>query len=68
MVCRPCQADGLQSDKVYTRNMKGEGRSFKERQREQVSCLEYGKELARGSLVMHLQNQNGVAKRGLGSD
>ena len=31
-------------------------------------CLECGKELAKGSLVEHHQNQHGVAKGGLGQE
>ena len=46
----------------------GEGRSFKERQRERVLCPECGKELAKGSLVTHRQTQHGVAKGRLGSE
>ena len=42
------------------------GEEFKEQQRERVSCPEYGKELAEGSLVTHRQTQNSVAKGGLG--
>ena len=45
-----------------------EGRSFKDRQQEWVSYPECGKELAKGSLVMHQQTQHGVAKGRLGSE
>ena len=38
MVFRPCQAAEVWAEKSYTRRMKGEGRSFKERQRERVLC------------------------------
>ena len=46
--------------------MIGEGRIFKERQRERVICPEFGKEVSKGSLVAHHQTQNGVAKGRLG--
>ena len=62
MVCRTFREVGVRADKTYTRRMPGEGNSFKERQREPVSCLECGKELAQGSLVTHRQTQHGVAK------
>ena len=48
--------------------MTGEGRIFKERQRERVSCPECGKELEKGSLETHLQTQHGVAKGRLGPE
>ena len=54
----------MRAEKAYTRRMTEEGRIFKERQQEQVLCPECGKELAKGSLVVHHQNQNGVAKGG----
>ena len=38
MVWRPCRAAGVRADEAYTRRMTGEGRSFKERQREKVLC------------------------------
>ena len=44
--------------------MTGTGRSYRERQRERVKRPECGKELARGSLSEHRQNQHGVAKGG----
>ena len=58
----------MQADEAYTRRMTGEGRSFKERQWERVLCPECGKELAKGSLVTHLQTQHGMTKGGLGSE
>ena len=58
----------VRADEAYTRRMMGEWRRFKERQRERVICTEYGKELAKGSLVTHRQTQNRVAKGGLGSE
>ena len=46
--------------------MSGAGRSYKERQRERVICIERRKELARGSLAAHYQTQHDVAKGGTG--
>ena len=55
----------VQSDEACTWRIKREGHIFKERQREQVICPKCGKELARGSLVAHLQTQHSVDKGGL---
>ena len=38
MVCRPCQAAGVQADEAYTDRMTGKERRSKERQRERVLC------------------------------
>ena len=62
VVCHPCRADGVRADKAYIRRMMGEGRSYKERQRGQVNYPECGKDLVRGSLSVHLQNNYGVYK------
>ena len=48
--------------------MSGKGRTFKDRQRERVLCLECRKEIAKGSLVAHRQTQHGVPKGGLGPE
>ena len=45
--------------------MTGEGPSFKEQQQERLLFPECGKDMTKGSLVTHLQTQNGVAKGGL---
>ena len=66
VVCRPFRVAGVQADKAYTWRMKGEGRSFKERQWEQVLCLECRKDKKKGSLVTHRQTQHGLVKGGLG--
>ena len=66
MVCKPCRTAKVRADKAHTRNIMGEGRNFKERQRECVLCLECRKKLAKGSLVAHRQTQHGVAKGGSG--
>ena len=62
MVCHPCRAAGLRSDKAYTRRVTGVGRSYKERQWERLNCLECGKDLERGSLAAHRQTQHGIVK------
>ena len=36
----------------------GEGRSYAERKRERIECLEYGEFIAVGSMSSHLMNQN----------
>ena len=46
----------------------GEGWSYQERQREWVYCLEYGKDLATGSLSAHRQTQHGVVRGGSGQE
>ena len=66
MVCRPFRSAEVRSDEAYTQRMSGEGRTFKDRQRERVLCLECRKEIAKGSLVAHRQNQHNVVKGGLG--
>ena len=66
MVCKPCRTAKVRADKAHTRNIMGEGRNFKERQRERVLCTECGKKLAKGSLVAHRQTQHGVAQGGSG--
>ena len=62
MVCHPCRAVGVQADEAYTRRITGAGRSYKERQRERVSCPECREDLARGSLAAELKTQNNVLK------
>ena len=68
MVCRPCQAAGVRSNKSYTWRMIGEGRSFKERQRERVICPKCRKDMEKGSMVTYRQTHHGMAKGGLGSE
>ena len=62
MVFHPCRAVRVKADKAYTRGMIGVGRSYQERQRERVRCIECGKDLVRGSLDAYCQNQHGIAK------
>ena len=65
---RPCRAAGVRVDEAYTRSITVEGGIFKERQWERFLCPKFGKDLAKGSLVTHLQTQNGVDKGGLVSE
>ena len=60
VVCRPFWVAVIQADKSYTRGIIGVGRIYKERQQERVQCPEFGKDLVRGSLAAHRQNQHGV--------
>ena len=57
---------GVRADETYTLRMRGEGRSFKERQKERVLWPEYRNDLAKGSLMTHRQTQHGMAKGRLG--
>ena len=62
MVCHPCQAGtGNRTDEAYRRRITGEGRSYAERQREQVECVECGELLAVGSMSIHLMTGHGTA-------
>ena len=38
MVCQLCRSAGVQSEQAYTQRMTGEGRSYKESQREPFNC------------------------------
>ena len=40
--------------------MKGEGLTYRERQKDRVKCLKCGEEMVAGFLVVHHQTQNGV--------
>ena len=60
MVFRPFQAGaGNRTEEAYGRRITGEGRSYSERQREQVKCLECGEILAVGSMLSHLMTRHG---------
>ena len=55
MACQPCRAgSGNRSAEGYRRRVTGEGKSFRERQRERVACRECGVVIAAGSLSSHL--------------
>ena len=62
MVCHPCQATaGNRTQEAYGRIVTVEGRSYTERQREQVECTECGEQLAVGSMSSHLMTRHGKA-------
>ena len=65
MVCHPYQASGVWADEAFTQHMMGAGKSYRERQREWVNCLEFRKEFSRGSLAAYHQTHHGVAKGAL---
>ena len=51
MVCHPCQVgSGNRTEEAYDRSIKGEGRSYAERQRERVESVECREFLAIGSM------------------
>ena len=62
MVCHPCQAGtGNRTEEAYGRRVTGEGKSYTERQRKPVECLECGEQLAVGSMSSHLMTRHGKA-------
>ena len=62
MACQPCRAgSGNRTAEGYRRRITGEGKSFRERQRERVACGECGAEIAAGSLSIHLMTRHGKA-------
>ena len=62
MVCHPCQAGaGNSTEEAYGRRITGEGRSYAERQRERVECVECREFLAVGSMLSHLMTRHGKA-------
>ena len=54
MVCHPFQAAGNITQAAYGRRLKGEGNSYRERQRDRVECEECSEQLAVGSMSSHL--------------
>ena len=58
----------VREDEDYTRQMIEEGNISKESQQEWVICPECGKEVEKGSLVLHRQTKHGVAKWRLGQE
>ena len=55
IVCHPCQAGARnRTEEDYGRRITEEGRSYVERQRERVECVECGEFLAIGSMSSHL--------------
>ena len=59
MVCRPCQAEGTQSEAACERRVTGVEPSYRERQCVQVQCSECGEEMTLGLLAFHLLTQHG---------
>ena len=55
MVCHPFQAGaGNRTEEAYARRITGEGRSYAERKRERIECVECGELLVVGSMSSHL--------------
>ena len=54
MVCHPCQAEGNLSEAAYGRRVTGEGPTYRECLKGQVSCRECGDLMATGYLTSHL--------------
>ena len=62
MACQPCRAgSGNWTAEGYRRRITGEGKSFRERQRERVAYEECGVEIASRSLSSHLMTRHGKA-------
>ena len=62
MVCHPCQAGaGNRTEEAYGGRIMGEGRSYAERQRERVECVECGEFIVIGSMSSHLMTRHGKA-------
>ena len=62
MVCHFCQVTASnRTQEAYGRRLTGEGKSYKERQRERVECAECGEQLAVGSMSSHLMTRHGKA-------
>ena len=59
MVCHPFQVAAVnRTEEAYGRRIMGEGKSYAERQREQVKCLECGELLAVGSMSSHMMTRH----------
>ena len=59
MVYQPFQVAGNLSEAAYGRRVTGEGSTYKERLKRQVSCRECGEFLAAGYLTSHIMTQHG---------
>ena len=62
--CTPGHMAGPESSPAYKRRQEGTGDSFRERQRRRVECSQCGKDLAAGSLSVHVQTQHGLTRDG----
>ena len=60
MVCHPCQAtSGKITKAAYGNRLTGEGKSYKEQQRDRMECAECGEQLEVGSMLSHLMTRHG---------
>ena len=59
MICHPCQAAGNLSEAAYRRRVTGEGPTYRERLKGQISCSKYKEMLAAGSLSSHMMTKHG---------
>ena len=59
MVCHPCQAAENLLEAAYGRRVKGEGPTYRERLKGQVSCEACGELLAAGYLTSHMMTKHG---------
>ena len=62
MTCRPCSTPGNISKETYRHTMTGDGPTPRERKRERVQCVDYGKDMAARSLDSHRMPQHGKAR------
>ena len=60
MSCTPGYIRTTVSDAAYRRHTGEGGDTHRAQQRRRVTCSECGKDLAQGSLGMHLRSQHGV--------
>ena len=59
MVCHPCQAAGNLLEAAYGRRVTGEGPTYRERLKGQVTCGACEELLAAVSLTSHMMTQHG---------
>ena len=59
MVCHRCQAAGNQSEAAYSRQITGEGPTYREQLKRQVSCRTCGEMMSAGYLASYLMTQHG---------
>ena len=61
MVCHPYQAAGNITQTAYGRRLTGEGKLYRELQRDRVECKECGEQMAVVSMSSHLMTRHGKA-------
>ena len=66
MVCQSYHAPGRMSGEAYDRQTPGTCKTFQERKRRRVECLECGIEVAAGLMLTHRQSQHVVGRWGTG--